>query len=125
MLRLLVVDDDEDLRLLFSVEFSASGRRIEEASSGEEAVELARETMYDAIFMDYNMAGINGLEAIRQIREFNTTTPVYLYSTAELREEGSNLGIYPEDLSRVQATGYVQKDSKARGKIEIILKTLE
>ncbi|WDU82761.1 response regulator [Caloramator sp. Dgby_cultured_2] len=74
MLKILIVDDEylvlDSLKMIISKNFE-DVKVIGTASSGREAIEKAIELKPDAIFMDIHMPGIDGIEAIRQIKAAN------------------------------------------------------
>jgi two-component system KDP operon response regulator KdpE len=67
-LHVLVVDDEPALRKVFRTSLAASGFVIEEACSGEEAVDILPQHPFDLVLLDINMPGIGGVEACREIR---------------------------------------------------------
>lgn len=67
-IHVLVVDDEPALRKVFRVALAASGFVTQEASSGEEAVDILPEHPFDLVLLDINMPGIGGIEACREIR---------------------------------------------------------
>jgi two-component system KDP operon response regulator KdpE len=67
-LHVLVVDDEPALRKVFRTSLAASGFVIEEARSGEEAVDILPQHPFDLVLLDINMPGIGGVEACREIR---------------------------------------------------------
>jgi CheY-like chemotaxis protein len=67
--RVLVVDDMETNRFLLEVFLRRNGFEPKLAAGGEEAVRLTREQQFDAILMDLQMPGMDGLTATKQIRE--------------------------------------------------------
>ena len=67
-LHVLVVDDEPALRKVFRTSLVASGFVIEEARSGEEAVDILPQHPFDLVLLDINMPGIGGVEACREIR---------------------------------------------------------
>ena len=54
------------------------------ANNGHEAVDLAKENVYDAILMDIHMPGISGEEATIEIRKFNQDTPIIALTAISL-----------------------------------------
>ncbi|MFL6286571.1 MAG: response regulator [Pyrinomonadaceae bacterium] len=65
---IMVVDDYEDLRQITHLALESLGYRVVEASSGEEAVELAQAELPDLILMDLSMPHLDGFAAIHRIR---------------------------------------------------------
>lgn len=82
--RALVVDDNS-LNLMVSGEIlRAFGFEVDEADSGEAVVQICQETVYDIIFMDHMMPGMDGIETTTHIREVpgkNLKTPVVALTT--------------------------------------------
>jgi two-component system KDP operon response regulator KdpE len=66
--RILVVDDEPQIRRMMRTILSAQGFEVTDARSGGEALERLRASKYDAVLLDVNMAGITGLETCRTIR---------------------------------------------------------
>jgi two-component system cell cycle response regulator DivK len=64
----LVVDDFEDNRAMYAVYLSYCGYDVVEAGDGEEAVEIARRRLPDAIVMDLSLPIMDGWEAIRRLK---------------------------------------------------------
>lgn len=75
MLKILVVDDDETLRMTLRIALETRGYTIDEAGDGEQAVAICKEKgPYDAVFLDVNMPKVNGLDALVKIKELNPKT---------------------------------------------------
>jgi len=87
--RVLIIDDEESMRLLLGrlVE-SLPGVEVALAASCEEALRLARDSVYDAILLDLLMPGIGGLEVLKRIRGAspNGKTPVIVVSVMSDQE---------------------------------------
>ena len=66
--RLLVVDDEESLRITTAAILENEGYIVDTASSGDEAVELLNQTDYDLVLTDLHMEGGDGLSVLSQIR---------------------------------------------------------
>jgi two-component system, cell cycle response regulator DivK len=72
----LVVDDYQDAREMYSEYLKANGYRVAEARTGLEAVAKARELKPDCILMDLSLPGIDGWEATRQLKTDKSTTHI-------------------------------------------------
>ncbi|MGH2722586.1 MAG: response regulator [Actinomycetota bacterium] len=66
--RILVVDDQADVRFLIRVTLELAGYRVAEAASGEEALVSLGEAAPDAMILDLGLPGIDGWEVLRQVR---------------------------------------------------------
>jgi len=101
--RVLVVDDNRHARQIISEILASMTFRVEEAPSGEEAIESIMsadgEDPYEIVFIDWRMpGGMDGIETIRRIRALGLTTvpkPVMVtaYGRAEVIEAGHDAGI--------------------------------
>ncbi|MGM7634516.1 response regulator transcription factor [Bacillus sp. Hm123] len=86
MKRILVVDDEEILRMLICDTLEDLGYEIEEAEDGEEALRKVSEQSYDLMILDYMMPNITGIEVIEQLpNEVKQALPV-LMLTAKAQE---------------------------------------
>lgn len=68
MVKVLVVDDDRDLRFLIASAFQAEGHTVAEADDGEAALAMVESTRPDAVILDLMMAGSHGWDLLRSIR---------------------------------------------------------
>jgi two-component system, OmpR family, KDP operon response regulator KdpE len=66
--KILVVDDEPQIRRVMRSALTKQGYVVADARTGEEALAKIRDERYDLIILDYNLPGINGLSACRQIR---------------------------------------------------------
>jgi two-component system KDP operon response regulator KdpE len=66
--RILVVDDDPQIRRVLKVTLSGQGYEVDDARNGDAALEKLRESRFDLVLLDINMPGMSGLEACRAIR---------------------------------------------------------
>ncbi len=76
--RILVVDDDPQIRRIMRMTLVAQGYAVGDARSGEEALEKLNEEKYDLILLDVNMPGSGGLETCRWIRSTSDVAIIML-----------------------------------------------
>ncbi len=76
--KILVVDDEEGLRLLYKEELEDEGAEVTLAASGEEAIERLEEGAFDLILLDIKMPGMDGVEVLRRVKEKWCDIPVIL-----------------------------------------------
>lgn len=86
--KILVVDDEEDVITIIRSNLEAEGYRTIAATDGHEALERAAAEKPDLILLDVAMPGMNGLEALRQLKEtvVPDTAVVLLTAQAELTD---------------------------------------
>ncbi|MGE0252740.1 MAG: response regulator [Dongiaceae bacterium] len=78
-IKLLVIDDNEDDRLLYSRTLQKiGGFAITETSDGEEGLRLVAKQQPDCVLLDYSMPGRNGIEVLKCIRSQNPFVPVVM-----------------------------------------------
>ena len=105
MIRVLLADDQEVLRvgMRMLLESEPDIEVVGEASTGSEAVDLARNVEADVILMDVQMPDMDGIEATRRLTEDTTTTARILIVTTFQRED------YLLDALRAGASGFLLK----------------
>lgn len=95
--RLLIVDDEQNIRRSLALILGGAGFQCFDAATGEDALlRLSKEDL-DAVFLDVNLPGIDGLEVLRRIREIDREIPVVMISghaTIERAVEATRLGAF-------------------------------
>lgn len=76
--KILVVDDEEGLRLLYKEELEDEGWEVELAASGEESMEKLEKDSIDLVLLDIKMPGMDGVEVLRKVKEKWKDLPVIL-----------------------------------------------
>jgi len=97
MAKILIVDDELQLRQSFQRLLAGEGHDVRAASTGEQGIKLVREELPDLVIMDVRMPGMDGLTALRAIREIDARLPVVImtaYSTTETAIEATKLGAF-------------------------------
>src|SRR5918992_332296 len=107
-MRILIVDDHPITRdgLRSALTATQGIEVVGEAASGEEAVDMARSTTPDVVFMDVRMPGMGGVEATKAIRKSHPETKVILFTVDESRASIA-------DAIRAGVSGYLLKDVSA------------
>ncbi|HEY1676739.1 MAG TPA: response regulator transcription factor [Candidatus Sulfotelmatobacter sp.] len=96
--RILVVDDNAAMRrtLRHVLESQDNWKVCDEASDGREAVVKFNQEKFDVIVLDFQMPGMNGLDAAKQITSRSPNTPILmvtLHHSPQLAEEARKVGI--------------------------------
>jgi CheY-like chemotaxis protein len=93
---ILVIDDDEAVRKSFILALEETGHRVNTAESGEKGIKKVEVTTYDLVFLDLKMPGLNGIQTLRQLRQLDTSVPVYIV-TAFHKEFLKDLKLLSDD----------------------------
>ena len=94
---ILIVDDDENHRIMLKTLLTGWGYRITEADDGSQAIEIVREQVFDLILMDIRMVKVSGIEALKEIKAYNPAIPVVImtaYSSVKTAIEALKNGAY-------------------------------
>ena len=76
--RILIVDDEPQIRRVLRASLSSHGYEIDEAKSGEDALQAIRDQRFDLVLLDMNMPGMGGLEACKEIRRSSELAVIML-----------------------------------------------
>ncbi len=98
MAKLLVVDDEKNLRMVVQKEMSRQGHEVETASDGEAAWEMLEQQDFDVLLCDINMPRLDGIGLLRRLREKSQNMPEVIMltgqATVESAIEAMKLGAY-------------------------------
>jgi DNA-binding response OmpR family regulator len=116
MSRLLVVDDEANIRLLYTEELTEEGYEVVTAASIAEATEKLREGTYDLTVLDIKLKNESGIELLQQLVKERHDMPVILCSA---------FSCYKDDFSAWLADGYVVKSgdlTELKNKVREVLR---
>ncbi|HDM32571.1 MAG TPA: response regulator [Deltaproteobacteria bacterium] len=116
MAKILVVDDEEHIRLLFREELEDEGYEVALASDGLGIKDRIDNEDPDVVILDIKMVDSNGLDVLQEIRNNYYNLPVILCSA---------YGNYRVDLKSIAADAYVVKSSDLRELKDKIAQVLE
>jgi len=102
MAKILVVDDEDSIRLLYSEELAEEGHDVSTAASAAEAVAKLEEQTYDLVVLDRKLKNESGLDLLQTIVKERHEMPVILCTA---------FSCYKDDFSTWLADGYVVKSS--------------
>ena len=100
--KILVVDDEENIRLFFKEELEEEGYEVDIASNGYDALEKVKTASFDVIVLDIKMPVMDGIQALNEIKNMNKDQPVILCSA---------YGEFKQDFSSWVSDGYIVKSA--------------
>ena len=83
MLKILIAEDDRELRQLFSRVLNRNGYTVVGVSNGQEALDALESGFFDMIISDIMMPVMDGYELVRQLRDVGNTTPVLMITAKD------------------------------------------
>ena len=102
MKKLLIVDDEKHLRLLYQTEFEAEGYKVDTAADAMEALGMFEHERYDLVILDIKMPGMDGIEALGKFLGRDNKLPVIINSAYDS---------YKDNFMSWAADSYVIKSS--------------
>ena len=116
MARILIVDDESNLRLLYRKELEEEGHEVVEAATAEEGIHAFERSAPDIVVLDIRMPGMNGLEAMARILDRDRRIPIILHTAYDS---------YRDDFTSWAADAYVTKGPDTTELKRTIRKLLE
>ena len=111
MKKILLVDDEESIHLLYREELEDKDFEVHSAMSGEDALKILPTLQPNLVILDINMPGMNGIDVLRKIKEMDATMPVILSSAYQE---------YKQDLSSWASDDFVVKSADMTELIEAV-----
>lgn len=115
MARILIVDDESNIRLLYREEFQDEGYEVAVAASAEQAIQEIRKNKPDLITLDIKMPGTDGIEFLRRLKEEESDIPIVFCSA---------FGGYKRDFRVWVSDVYVVKSADLSELKDVIKKIL-
>ncbi len=115
--KILVVDDEESIRVLCAEELGEEGYEVITAGEGKEVLQLIESARPSGVVLDIRMEDCNGLDLLQEIRNANPNLPIVLNTAYDS---------YREDVKSVAADGYVVKSydlSELKAKLAELVKS--
>ncbi len=135
--RILVIDDDKEVRYSLNRVLTSQHYQVEEAASGEEGVAAVKKQAPDVVLLDNRMTGMSGIETLQHIRAANPKQLIIFmtaFGTAQTAIEAMKFGAYdyvvkpfdpPKLLALVESALRTQADSKSAAGYKPVINTDE
>ncbi len=101
--KLLIVDDEDQIRELMEARFKRHGYNVLSANSGERAIAVTKESSPNIILLDKRMPGIDGIATLEAIRQFNLDVKVIMISGDEADSEMESV------IKKLNIAAYIHK----------------
>ena len=99
--KIVVVDDEENIRQLYKEELAEEGYEIFLAANGEEALKLVEEVRPDLVTLDVHMPGMDGIEVLRSLKEKMRDLPMIMLTAYP--EYKHNFGVWASEAYVVKS----------------------
>ena len=93
--KVLIVDDQNGIRVLLMEVFSSEGYQTFQASNGKMALEIVKNESPDLVLLDMKIPGMDGLEILKRVKEINRDIKVIMmtaYGELDMIKEATELG---------------------------------
>jgi two-component system, NtrC family, response regulator AtoC len=130
-MRILIADDDKNLRKVLVNELAEDGFDADEAQGGIKAMDLLEKDEYDVMVLDLNMPGLGGMDVLKKIKALGLPTEIIIltgHSTVATAVEAMKLGAYdylakPFQLAELKAVIGKAYEKKALVNENLVLRT--
>lgn len=129
-MKILIIDDNTDIRMLLEMTINAMGHEFNSTSSGLEGLEMIKREIYDLVLLDLTMPNFSGLDVLNALDEEGLCTrqPIVLFtaslylSTSDMEEKLMNKEIHsilskPSDIDQImQKINEIQAEFEFKNK---------
>jgi DNA-binding response OmpR family regulator len=120
MAKLLIVDDEQDVREFAANFFRKRKIKVLTAASGEKALIILQKEKVDLVLLDIKMTGIDGCETLRRIKEKDKSTKVIMVTARRPEEDGLF-----DRCRQLGALDYIHKPLELDELERVVMKTLQ
>lgn len=92
MSKILIIEDDEAIRMALEDDLTLEGFQVQSASDGEQGLMMAQENCYDLIILDLMLPRLDGIEVCKELRKVKISTPIIML-TAKSQELDKIIGL--------------------------------
>lgn len=117
MAKVLIIDDEEAILLMYSEKLKTAGHEVLTANDGEEGLKIAQKQKPDLIFLDIIMPQVNGLDVLKELKNNPDTKDIPVFLLTNLPEDTSG-----DKARELGVTGYLVKAQVEPAKLEEIIK---
>jgi len=109
--KIMIVDDEEDIRKTLSLFLEAKCEEVIEADGVGQTIYHLNRDLPDLIFLDVMLPGLDGIEILQMIKKYDSNVPVVMmsgYATEEMAKKSLSIGAYdyvrkPFNLERISS----------------------
>jgi CheY-like chemotaxis protein len=120
MAKILIIDDDETVHLVYRAYLSKAGHSVESAYDGEEGLAKAAAARPDLMLVDINMPRLSGFEVIRQLKEAPLSRDIPVLVITSLKQEH-----HVKRAASMGVAGFITKPTKMPELNALVEKALE
>jgi DNA-binding NtrC family response regulator len=130
-IKILIADDENNVRKVFCIELSAGGADVDESENGLRTLELLEKKEYDVLLLDLNMPGLGGIDVLKRMKTLEIPTEVIILTanaTVATAVEAMKLGAYdyltkPFSLEELSTIIEKASEKKRLYRENVLLKT--
>lgn len=83
MKRILVIDDNEDIRMIIGYSLMKAGYQVDDAEDGQAGLQKINEHNYDLMIIDWMMPNMNGIELVRKLRREHVNSIIFMLTAKD------------------------------------------
>ncbi|MDT8286052.1 MAG: response regulator [Elusimicrobiales bacterium] len=120
MAKILIIDDDDTVHLVYRSYLSKAGHSVESAYDGDEGLSMAALDRPDLVLVDINMPRLSGFEVLKKLKELPVSHGIPVLVITSLKQEH-----HAKRAASLGAAGFITKPTKMPELNAIVEKALE